>query len=411
MKYTSYTLFMLTVACLAAGCISPYEPKGIEAYRSLLAVDGVIVEGETVIRLSRSIDLGSYEQSGDVWIAGAKVWVEGENGDRFDAVESESWNPGEYRADGVVLHDDVRYRLRISWDGEEYQSEYRIPQSTPPFKDIDFHLKDATSGPLQVRVNVEGEPGTSRHYLLNYKETWEIHAPLLATLYLAHPDDPDGPLNQFRYSIGEYNDLITDDNPENNPRIFQYENWISPYYYCWGYYDSKEILLADTEFLTENKLTNHVLYEIDVASNRLSHLYHTSISLYSIGEDAFYYYTNQKRNTDETGDIFGPIPSEMPGNIVCTSSPEIPAIGFVEVSTRTRSEFFLDPRPYYRPRPLNCVIVNSKDGFGDLSPDSFYLQDIDAAAGKQFYAQQTCLDCRTQGGVKQRPDWWPNNHK
>jgi hypothetical protein len=405
---------MLAAVGLLVGCISEYEPEGLRTDRSLLAVDGVIVEGETIIRLSKSTSLDSDEISGDSWISGAQVWVEGENGDRFDAIESGSWPSGEYRAAGVALRDDVRYRLRISWDGEEYRSDYRIPQSTPPIGDIDFHLKDPTSGPLQVRVNVEGEPGGSRHYLLNYKETWEIQAATASMYYFGYPGDPDGPLNQFRYSLGDYLYLKEDNIPENDLQYLMIEGGFAPYHYCWGYYDSKEILLADTEQLTENRLTNHVLYEIDVASNRLSKLYHTSISLYSIGEDAFYYYTNQKRNTDETGDIFAPIPSEMPGNIVCTSSPEIQAIGFVDVSTRTRYEFFLDdPTPYYRSKPVVFPIIAGENSIpeGESAYSYYVLVSPESGDGLPLFTTRPCLDCRTQGGVKQRPEWWPNDHR
>ena len=135
MKHTviSYTLPLLAAISLLSGCITPYNPK-TGHYPSLLVVEGIIVDGETTIRLSRSADIypeEDYYSIGDAayitGVFGAQVWIEGENGARFDAIEMPGgWDfggslPTEYIATGVSLEDDVRYRLCISSNGLEYQ--------------------------------------------------------------------------------------------------------------------------------------------------------------------------------------------------------------------------------------------------------------------------------------------------
>ena len=42
---------------LLSACVTDYEPKGLEQVRDLLVVDGIITNGETTIKLRRSVGL------------------------------------------------------------------------------------------------------------------------------------------------------------------------------------------------------------------------------------------------------------------------------------------------------------------------------------------------------------------
>lgn len=399
MKYLSYVLSIIAVSCLLATCITEYSPGDLSGHDGLLVVEGVIVEGETTIMLSRSVALNSNDLLSQQGISGALVWIEGEKGERFDAVEHPDF-PGEYRAAIDILDKESRYRLRISWNGEEYNSDFRTPQSTPPIKEVNFHMLDEKEGPVQVLLSVDGEPGGSRHYLWSYEETWETNAAMMATQY-------------FSYEEGDYGrDGLGYPFSYGGTNVFDYPNHYQPVYFCWKYNNSKEILLADTELLTENTLKNRLLYEISLDNDRLSQLYHTKINLYSIAEDAYYYYTNQKKNTDETGSIFAPIPSEMQGNIVCTTSPGVPVIGFVDISKRVQHEASLDrPVGYRQPyRDCKAISLDELNGVGYSSDMLFLYQYLPSMPPQIFLATRNCLDCRTQGGTKNRPGWWPNDH-
>ncbi len=422
MKHTviSYTLPLLAAISLLSGCITPYNPK-TGHYPSLLVVEGIIVDGETTIRLSRSADIYPEEDEeyyysiGDAayitGVAGAQVWIEGENGARFDAIEMPGgWDfggslPTEYIATGVSLEDDVRYRLCISSNGQEYQSDFRFPQSTPPIDNIDFSTENSGAYSVDVTFDVTGEPDQSRYYLWSYEETWEFHAQVLASHYFV------GPEPNANYSYQDYLNFSNDDNANNDLTIQAYPNEISPYYYCWNNYKSKEILLANTDLLAENKLIDHLLYTIDRSSTRLQSLYHTRVYLYSIGEDAYRYFSNQKKFTDETDDIFAPIPSEMRGNIVNLTTPDVPVIGFVDVSRRTDHEVFLGPNSYYDIPASECFTVSDQNMEEVTYPfEWLYLVSNDPMFDTSIYAPSTCIDCRVLGGGKNRPSWWPNDH-
>ena len=402
MRHTLRNILIVLAAIFFVRCISTYDPPLIGDHESLLVVEGFITDGETAIKLTRSVALSENFYMSD-YISGAQVWIESEDGQRFQATEV---SPSNYSIAVGTLDEATRYRLRISCDGEEYESNYRFPQPTPPLEEFDFHREGQQ---MQVRLNVQGEPGGPRHYFWNYEEIWEVHAPLMQSHYLSYFED-DFSSSGVGYTFGDY---------ISNPDAFSFFEYpdVSPVYYCWKYNNSQGLLLGNTELLTDNTVKNHVLYTFSADDDRLSYLYYTKVSQYALGADAYYYYDNQRKNIEETGSIFAPIPSEMQGNIVCTTSPETPVIGFVEVSKLVQREVFRQtygdtpPTTYCLPLTSEQIaerVVNT----GDLERvNTFYLFRWDLPERDTLYATIECIDCRRGGGSKSRPDWWPNDHK
>ena len=68
---------------LLSACVTDYEPKGLEQVRDLLVVDGIITNGETTIKLRRSVGL-TDDFTEDEFVNNAKVVVEREDGAVFD---------------------------------------------------------------------------------------------------------------------------------------------------------------------------------------------------------------------------------------------------------------------------------------------------------------------------------------
>jgi hypothetical protein len=395
-------LFTLATAGSLSGCITEFNLKVDVNPSRLLVVEGIITDNETTNRLSRSI--GLYEKDlVATAVYGAQVWVESEAGDRFDAAET---TPGTYIASTGVLDTAVRYRLGISWSGQEYASDWRHPAVTPEIENMEFYQREQ-GDMIDVRLDVTGRPDGLRNYLWRYEETWEIVAPVMATAYYGREGD------SRMYSVGAYLASLSDTDPDNDIKIFS--NAEPPYFYCWRYNRSKELLIASTDQLTENTLRDHVIYRIAPDSDRFSFLYHTKIVQYAIADDAYHYFSNLKKNSDETGSIFAPIPSEMEGNIVCVSSPDTPVIGFVEVSKGAGREVWLDSNPYYEPPFNDCKNFDSHTGIleaGKSLYDYYLVFYTDFGEGfiSESYSTIDCIDCRRSGGSKVRPSWWPNNH-
>ncbi len=397
MKHTLQALFALVTITLAC-CISTFDPPNRD-HKSLLVVEGFITDGEFSLRLSNSLAISSTDYPATQIVSGAQVWVECEDGGRFDAVEIRS---GTYNISAGTLEGNLRYRLRISLNGEEYESDWRIPQPTPS-----FNMNIVGS---KLILNVNGEPTDPRHYYWSYNETWEISAPINATHYFGYYEGDYGPYNAG-YSLGTW---MTD----SLPKIWAHPNGRSPFYYCWKHDSSNGLLLGSTELLTENTLRGYELY--DLASERLSIMYHTKVTQYALGNDAYFYYNNQKKNSDETGSIFGPIPSEMKGNITCTTSPDTPVIGFIEVSKLVQRELFHSEQhtpstAYSCPTFTNEEVLEEIKNMIDDNEirrftNSLYMTSAPPTFIDTVFTNLQCIDCRQQGGSKSRPEGWPNDH-
>ena len=432
MRHALINTSLVLTALLSVGCITTYAPPVIEEFSSLPVVDGVITDGETVIRLARSVELTAISTIMEK-MSGARVWVESESGQEFVGTET---GLGVYTIPVGSLDVGTRYRLRFTHLGEEFESTYRSPQATPHLEELDFH-RNGTQ--IQVRLNVDGEVDGPRHYMWSYEENWETRAGYNATQYLSAT--PDGVLgfNEIGLKYGyykEYKDYVewtsleewerdllrgqgykAPPPPTYNPvYVLDFPGGVSPFYYCWKNARSDQLLLGSTDMLRENTLRDHVLYEFPVDGDRLSALYHTKVIQYALADDAFFYFENQKKNSDDTGSIFAPIPSEMPGNIVCTTSPELPVIGFVEVSKLAQREVFVEGNSSSDGCTIStaeqikmrrdAIFDETKD---DKTADAVYFNYYMINDGS--YTTDQCIDCRRFGGTKSRPDWWPNDHK
>ncbi len=417
MKLASKYILFATLLCNSMWrCITPFELSAseTEGEKGLLVVNGFISDGNTSIRLGRSVGLRDDLSGADVWVGDADVWVESEDGQRFDAREQtdSERRTGRYLIPMGELDFETEYRLRISLDGEEYESEWRKPQKTPPISEVTI-VPDTDKEVLRIMLDVDGEADDSRYYMWTYNEIWEIHSHQLASHYYGIKSEGE----LFYYSLYDY---IYDGGRGISEML--YSNATSPFYYCWKYDTSKSILLGDASKMTDNILRDQVLFEFGFNdSDRLMSLYYTEVTQYALDDDAFHYYSTLKKNSEETGSIFAPILSEMEGNITCTTSPDIRVIGFVEVSQHTVNHQYSNDSMsvLYTVPAHNCETKNNIDDI--RSPEEsrkYYLIRIIYEENGGYvpepvawtWAQQDCIDCRRQGGTKTRPSFWPNDH-
>ncbi len=416
--------------CGSVGCIVEFVPDFSSSAGDILVVEGTVTDGETIMSLHTSLELSSSTFDPNVGakpkpVGNARVWVESEAGGSFSAVEMvdtlEVAGSGE-RIDIVLiptgrysiatgtLDDNTRYRVRIESAGEEYVSEWRAPQHTPGIDEVDFH---AEGNMVQVRLDVTGEADGARNYMWSYQETWETQASVNATHYYARYE---GEYVEETYNMEE----VMSGFLYPPVRQFLYPGGMSPFRYCWKYNKSQQVLIADTKRLSDNSLRDHVLFEFGISDDRLSALYHLRLNQWVLGDDAFLYFNTLQDNTDNTGSIFAPIPSEMKGNLVCLSSPDIHVIGFVEVSHVVTTELYVhsNESPYI-PTQNDCDVLGwEKLMEVTVKPSDYAAYYLVWGADPQnpqpyqdsSYARLRCIDCRVEGGTKTRPDWWPNGH-
>ena len=369
MKYLQYIILFF----LFTGCIEEYTPTGIEEVSDLLVIEGTITDNESIFILSRSVGLSDTLVAGQNAVNNAHVYVEKDNGELLSGALTAN---GTYTVPTGILDKEAKYRFYAVVDGEEYRSEFLSPLFTPDIDELELIKKDSGE-PVYVCVSTHDPADQSRYYLWSFRETWEVKAELFANYGLL-----DG--------VFDYFSLTT---PRNT-------------YYCWGRNNSKTMLLGSSEKLSENLIYQKRLVEMNCSDNRISVLYYIKVKQIQIRKEAYDYYFNIQKNVDESGSIFAPVPSEMKGNIRAVSNPDLPVIGYIDVSTTTEKELFHDGIGFYESPKKFCGFQITSDPEYAYPVYGYYqvsMMSVD-------YAPFKCVDCRLNGGTKDRPDFWPNDH-
>ena len=386
-----YRLFVLgIIACCVViyGCITQYEATGVEGLNRILVVEGFITDDITTIRLSKSIGLSERFIYDTIPVDQATLHVACDDGTVYDV--SLYAGKGTYLIETGHLNPDKKYRLHVFLDGEEYRSEFLKPLFTP-----DFNLswvKKNEKASISFQVSTLDSTDQSAYYLWSYKEDWEFTARLLVDSYCLN-----------------YVWVINDITSANN------------YYYCWKKDSSRVFILGNADGMIAHEINNYEILSVFASDERLSLLYHIAVKQNMIRKEAYTYYVNLQKNLERVGGIFSIIPSEVPGNLYCHTSPRLPVIGYVEVSTTVEQKRYIRAEEAYVPA-INyddCLMPPGGSPPPECSPHYMWkwaIFDWSSTTGDprvfplKYYYNITCMDCLAAGGTKDKPEWWPTDH-
>ena len=364
-------VILFLIGLVFYGCITEYNPTGIEQLSDILVVEGIISDDETVITLSRS--QGVMEYIGINYIDHARVYIDCDDGTQWTAGPSS--HMGRYTIKNGTLNPERKYRLRFeieeidydncisSWIGfgcptaiYEYTSDYLHPIRTPEIDSV-FWTKRGRGQPVMINVATSSPNNSVMYYRWSYREDWEINS-----------------------------EFLTSSRP----------------YYCWNTATNREMLLASAERTVFGRITDCIV-EFDPWNRRFSVLYRIDVKQNAVSKRAFDYFSNIKKNSEQTGSIFAPVPSEMRGNITCTTDPARPVIGYVDVSSTTHKRRYIRPHEVYERPSSSCVLIH-RDSL--LAWNSFIPPNWVQTSNSVYYVEEICADC-TFWGTLLRPDDWP----
>ncbi len=195
-------------------------------------------------------------------------------------------------------------------------------------------------------------------------------------------------------------------------------------YYCYGNDVSPHIILNSTEKLSKNVLYQSPITQIPLTSEKVESKYSILVHQYAVTQDAFRFYQTLERNTEQLGSIFAVQPSELTGNIHCTTDPNEPVLGYVTATNvKTKRIYILQKDlPYVQPiYPYDChedtALYRDKSGTNNvqntlINPPIDYIPTsavyskggITVVIG-YLYSSIQCTDCTIRGN-KQAPPWW-----
>jgi len=380
---------LLLILC---GCITKYDPPDIDELADILVVEGIITDDETTITLTRSakltndVEIGSDPSTPTYFVDNAKVYVECEDGTQFHAEPpSMIWwgmwiRNGRYTIKTGKLNPNKKYCLNIEIDEIEgdcrpgtgpcptknykYSSDPAYPIQTPEIDSV-FWMKRGRGQPVSIHVATHSPDLKVLYYRWSYKEDWEVRS---------------------EYYSADYP------------------------YFCWNCANSRQMLLGSAEKTVFGRIMDK-LTEMSPSSSRLSVLYRIDVKQNVISKRAYDYFANIKKNAEQSGSIFAPVPSELRGNITCITDPGRPVIGYVDISTTTQKRRYISGgQVYEKPRSNNCDLIPGDTlwrRYGGI-PDN-YKPYPPPPAPPATYVRIECLDCTLNDATTLKPDDWPKN--
>jgi hypothetical protein len=386
-KIIIYSLFILGLWACKEKYISPV----ISPNTGYLVVEGIINSGtgETNIILSRTLALSSnsinYER-------GAKVNVEGDDNSLYPLKEISS---GHYTVTNLNLNANKKYRINIATvDGKKYLSDFAAVKSNPAIDSINY--KTESQG-LQFYIDTHDPTNNTKYYQWDYTETWEFHSSYQTYLKYKIANSSKGQ----QYSV-----VFSD----STRFAFDMGQYI-----CWKTENSSSILTGSTATLSSDIIHLPIL-SIPPASWKLSVLYSVNVKQYSLSKGRYEFLQRMKKNTEGTGSIFDAQPSELSGNIYCTTNND-PVIGYIDVCPVQEKRIFVDPNkvpnwPYwlYKPNCTEIEVPNNSDSIQvkaiNLLPTNYKNINTMTGAIISFYAAPPeCVDCRLRGS-NIKPSFW-----
>jgi hypothetical protein len=380
---------LFSTILLFVSCVDNYDIPKVSSNGGYLVVEGFInSNGPTTITLSHSVPLNSKIGTAPAELH-AEVNVESEDNIVYPLAEQ---GKGVYRADDLSIDSKKRYRIYIKTAGnQEYVSEYAEVKHTPPIGDINFEAQYEKGG-VQIYVSTSDPDNAARYYNWTYVETWQYRS--------------------YFQTSWEYIDGQAVYNPNR-------ENILD----CWLTGALKNIIITSTAHLSKDVVQNFPLAFVPSSSSKFKVGYRISVIQSALTKEAYQYLAELKRNAEQQGSLFDPLPSDLLGNLRCLTNPEEPALGYVSAHNTEEKSIFIYgyEAPPYIGTTLEGVCPGPKDltdgeraqliESGEYLPanDPDVPQYPNAVPPRVFvtFQPRVCVDCRERGGTNVKPADWP----
>jgi len=371
-----YGLFMLVTM---VSCRDPFEPELSTFSTEVLVVEGFIeLEGESIVRLSKTSPLQS-EITGNL-VSSAFISLSDGEDNRWDFVELEE---GIYSLEGSFSENSTYFlHIQLS-NGHTYRSEPLIPVITPEIEVLDY-IRDEDG--VEIFVSTRGTEA-AQYFLWTFEEHW-IFQP--------------GVVSQLIYENG------TVRRRSEQERIDR----------CWDSNINPSIVLQNAARFEDNRILQRELVRIPNLSEKLTQRYSIEVKQMAIDQSAFDFWDILRRNSEDVGGIFSPLPSLITGNIQSLSEEVPQAIGHISMGKTSTKRIYIDlddvfPWPVFIPEYEFCFVLNdtippnlasTQFASGNLVPARDIFNQMGVLLGYRA-SSRACTDC-TLRGTNVRPEFW-----
>jgi hypothetical protein len=179
----------------------------------------------------------------------------------------------------------------------------------------------------------------------------------------------------------------------------------SSLYFCYKTWAIDNIFTLSTKGFTKNTYIKYHLHFINNRTQRLKHQYSILLKQYSLTEDAYYYWERLKQNNQEAGSMYAKQPAKVIGNLSFSGNDENLVLGYFGVSSVREKRIVFNNGINEIPFDVfECSPMPVEMPLGNTNPSSWpiYLVDRNGIS----IGPKWCFDCRLNGGVLQKPDFF-----
>ena len=384
---------MITYLIIAFGsCKKPYAPPAVTSGPSYLVVEGSISTGadSTIIHLTHTIPISTPSDTVPPAELNATVSIESDANATYSL--SEMGN-GYYASGGLNLSPANKYRLKITTaDNKAYESDFVTVKNSPGIDSVNYIVK---SDGVDIHVNTHDPSNNTRYYRWSYVETWIIHSKFDSF---------------FELQETPFDTIV--------PRPVA-----DQIYECWQSHNSDVAILGTSANLTRDVISQLNLISIPSTSEKISDRYSILVKQYALTPDAFNYWQQLKKNTEQLGTIFDSQPSSVTGNIHCLTIPSETVLGYISAGAVSQVRIFIDTRnlPTWLTIPTvtgcthpDTLLFHAPDG-NNYVADFLYKKNQVPVSSIVFRplgpvvgytgGLPECVDCTLRGSNK-RPSFW-----
>ncbi|HMJ71049.1 MAG TPA: DUF4249 domain-containing protein [Cyclobacteriaceae bacterium] len=373
----SYSSFF-TAVILLASCVEAYEPPDAQQDINFLVVDGFLDSGSKTAEVKLSIAVPLDTNTTYNPVRQAVVQVEHEDGTVIELPETAA---GTYTSFSNKIETGKKYTLRVFINSKEYISDGVELKASPSLDSVSWR---ADAKGVTVYVDSHDVAGSTRYYQWIYIETWEYNAAKYSSFLF----------------VKETGEVITRTAKDMTLTCYDSEQ-------------STKVLVTSTTQNTSDVVNDFALTHIPVGSSKISRLYSIEVQQRALDEQAYTYWLNLQKTTENLGGLFDPLPNEVTGNMHNVTDGNERVLGYFSGGEIQKKRIFIN-----RDELPASLVTSPEECPGEMIPVFKLVNHI----GSELYLTESigqpvptayisvpagCADCRLAGGVLEKPAFWP----
>jgi hypothetical protein len=358
-------------------CQELYNPEVVEIDHGFLVVEGFVEVGggETLIKLGKTTTV--YSEQSLIPVSKASIVVEGSREGQWFM---------EHKEDGIYaltadLPTDQNYKLFLQVNEvDRYESEWMEPLISSDISDLYFEREEEG-----VFIYLDSEGSRDQAFSLwTTEEAWQFRTVFTSSYKYDHETFEMVP-RQESINI------------------------------CFREEKSSRFTLASSTNSIDGGFRKLEVMRIPLFSEKLGIRYSIEVTQKQVDQRAFEFWGSMRKNTEDVGGIFSPMPSILGSNLRKVGAEEVPVIGYVSAGKSSKKRIYIqfpDVRPWVVKTPDydHCTRepISQRTLEGVLSGERLPLEPVPFEEGLIFQfdsAPKFCADCRERGTLE-KPDFW-----